>query len=84
MLCDKRMIDLANQDQGVSFFLVSFFWTQMWRGKALGRAGLVLLSLWLCIQAVPIAVDKTKVNPPEEKLESPQSAVSRGTATICF
>uniref|UniRef100_A0A667XWL9 Nucleobindin 2 n=1 Tax=Myripristis murdjan TaxID=586833 RepID=A0A667XWL9_9TELE len=42
--------------------------------KALVHCGLVLLSLWLCIQSVPIAVDKTKAELPEEKLEPPQSA----------
>ncbi|XP_039989593.1 nucleobindin-2-like [Xiphias gladius] len=45
----------------------------MVRGKALARCGLVLLSLWLCIQSVPISVDKTKEKPHEE-LEPPQSA----------
>ncbi|KAM6973354.1 nucleobindin-2b [Aplochiton taeniatus] len=45
----------------------------MWRGRVLVHCGLVILSLWLCIQAVPIAVDNTKVNPPEEKLEPPPS-----------
>ncbi|KAM4597677.1 nucleobindin-2-like, partial [Polymixia lowei] len=46
----------------------------MQRGKTLGRCALVLLSLWLCIQSKPIAVDKTKDKPPEQKLEPPQSA----------
>ncbi|XP_040894877.1 nucleobindin-2b isoform X2 [Toxotes jaculatrix] len=46
----------------------------MVRGKALARCGLVLLSLWLCIQSVPINVDKTKEKPHEEELEPPQSA----------
>nr|XP_046250196.1 nucleobindin-2-like [Scatophagus argus] len=41
--------------------------------KALALCGLVLLSLWLCIQSVPINVDKTKVK-PEKELEPPQSA----------
>ncbi|XP_070762762.1 nucleobindin-2-like [Enoplosus armatus] len=45
----------------------------MVRGKALAHCGLVLLSLWLCIQSVPISVDKTKEKPQEE-LEPPQSA----------
>uniref|UniRef100_UPI003AAD0650 nucleobindin-2b isoform X1 n=2 Tax=Centroberyx gerrardi TaxID=166262 RepID=UPI003AAD0650 len=45
----------------------------MWRGKASGRCVLVLLSLWLCVQSVPISVDKTKVVVPDEKLETPQS-----------
>ncbi|XP_070827441.1 nucleobindin-2-like isoform X1 [Chaetodon trifascialis] len=45
----------------------------MVRGKALAQCGLVLLSLWLCIQSVPISVDKTKEKPQEE-LEPPQSA----------
>ncbi|KAE8296763.1 Nucleobindin-2 DNA-binding protein NEFA Prepronesfatin Nesfatin-1 Precursor [Larimichthys crocea] len=45
----------------------------MVRGKALAHCGLVLLSLWLCIQSVPISVDKTKEIPHEE-LEPPQSA----------
>ncbi|KAM7397128.1 hypothetical protein PAMP_020125 [Pampus punctatissimus] len=42
--------------------------------EALVRCGLVLLSLWLCIQSVPISVDKTKEKPQEEELEAPQSA----------
>ena len=50
----------------------------MWWGKVFCHRALLILSLWLSVQAVPIAVDKTKVNPPEEKLEAPQSAVSGG------
>ncbi|XP_008292455.1 nucleobindin-2 [Stegastes partitus] len=46
----------------------------MVRSKALARCGLVLLSLWLCIQSVPISVDKAKQNPKEEELGPPQSA----------
>ncbi|XP_062318074.1 nucleobindin-2b isoform X1 [Osmerus eperlanus] len=46
----------------------------MWWGKVFCHRALLILSLWLSVQAVPIAVDKTKVNPPEEKLEAPQSA----------
>uniref|UniRef100_A0A3B4WJ15 Nucleobindin 2 n=1 Tax=Seriola lalandi dorsalis TaxID=1841481 RepID=A0A3B4WJ15_SERLL len=46
----------------------------MVRGKALARCGLVLLSLWLCIQSVPISVDKTKEKAHEEELGPPQSA----------
>ncbi|XP_044048591.1 nucleobindin-2-like [Siniperca chuatsi] len=46
----------------------------MVRGRALAHCGLVLLSLWLCIQSVPISVDKTKAKPQEEELEPPQSA----------
>lgn len=49
---------------------------QMVRCKALAHCGLVLLSLWLCIQSVPISVDKTKVKPQEEELGPPESAVS--------
>ena len=44
------------------------------RGQGTGSValgGLVLLSLWLCVQSVPISVD------PPENLEPPQSAVSR-------
>ena len=48
----------------------------MVRGKAMAHCGLVLLSLWLCIQSVPIGVDKTK-DKPQEELEPPQSAVSQ-------
>ncbi|XP_031713806.1 nucleobindin-2 [Anarrhichthys ocellatus] len=43
-------------------------------GRAVAHCGLVLLSLWLCIQSVPISVDKTKEKPQEDKLEPPQSA----------
>ncbi|XP_044213145.1 nucleobindin-2-like [Thunnus albacares] len=46
----------------------------MLKSKALARCGLVLLSLWLCIQSVPINVDKTKEKPEEEELAAPQSA----------
>lgn len=49
----------------------------MVRGRALARCGLVLLSLWLCIQSVPISVDKTKDKPEEEELGPPESAVSQ-------
>ncbi|XP_033181146.1 nucleobindin-2 isoform X2 [Mastacembelus armatus] len=46
----------------------------MMRSKALVRCAVVLLSLWLCIQSVPISVDKTKEMPQEEELGPPQSA----------
>uniref|UniRef100_A0A3P8STX8 Nucleobindin 2 n=1 Tax=Amphiprion percula TaxID=161767 RepID=A0A3P8STX8_AMPPE len=46
----------------------------MVRSKALARCGLVLLSLWLCIQSVPISVEKAKEKPKEEDLGPPQSA----------
>ncbi|XP_006782451.1 nucleobindin-2-like [Neolamprologus brichardi] len=46
----------------------------MVRSKALARCGLVLLSLWLCIQSVPISVDKTKEKAKEEELGPPESA----------
>ncbi|XP_020492125.1 nucleobindin-2 [Labrus bergylta] len=46
----------------------------MVRGRALAHCGLVLLSLWLCIQSVPISVDKTNEKPQKEELEPPQSA----------
>ncbi|XP_035497413.2 nucleobindin-2 isoform X2 [Scophthalmus maximus] len=49
---------------------------RMVRGKALARCGLVLLSWWLCIQSVPIVVDKSEEKPHEENLEPPQSAES--------
>ncbi|XP_019934773.2 nucleobindin-2 isoform X1 [Paralichthys olivaceus] len=42
--------------------------------KAFARCVLVLLSLWLCIQSVPISVDKTKEKHDAEQLEPPQSA----------
>ncbi|KAM7415088.1 hypothetical protein PAMA_019763 [Pampus argenteus] len=42
--------------------------------EALVPCGLLLLSLWLCIQSVPISVDKTKEKPREEELGPPQSA----------
>uniref|UniRef100_A0A671XZY0 Nucleobindin 2 n=1 Tax=Sparus aurata TaxID=8175 RepID=A0A671XZY0_SPAAU len=45
----------------------------MVRGKAMAHCGLVLLSLWLCVQSVPIGVDNTK-DKPQEELEPPQSA----------
>lgn len=40
----------------------------------MAHCGLVLLSLWLCIQSVPISVDMTKEKHQEEELEPPQSA----------
>lgn len=46
----------------------------MQRGKALVQCGLVLLSLWLCIQSVPISVDKSSDKPETEELDPPQSA----------
>ena len=57
---------------------------QMVRAKALVHCGLVLLSLWLCIQSVPISVDKTKGKPQEEDLRAPQSAVSQMGSVICY
>ncbi|XP_068170060.1 nucleobindin-2-like [Antennarius striatus] len=47
----------------------------MVRHKALAHCGLVLFSLGLCVQTVPISVDKTKDKPPED-LDSPQTAYS--------
>ncbi|CAJ1055962.1 nucleobindin-2-like [Xyrichtys novacula] len=46
----------------------------MVRGKALAHCGLVLLSLWLCIQSVPISVDKGGEQTQKEELDAPQSA----------
>lgn len=43
----------------------------MVRAGAWAHLGLVLLSLCLCVQSVPISVDL-----PREELEPPQSAVS--------
>ncbi|XP_019750309.1 nucleobindin-2 isoform X2 [Hippocampus comes] len=47
----------------------------MVRGKALDSCVLVLLSLWLCIHSLPIAVNKSKENtaPKEDELNAPQS-----------
>ncbi|KAM9352475.1 nucleobindin-2-like [Symphorus nematophorus] len=47
----------------------------MVRGRALAHCGLVLLSLWLCIQSVPISVDKTTEKPKEDQ-GPPESADS--------
>ncbi|XP_034031717.1 nucleobindin-2-like [Thalassophryne amazonica] len=44
----------------------------MLMGKDLVDCGLVLLTLWLCIQSVPIAVDKSAVKPTED-LDAPGS-----------
>ncbi|XP_034089202.1 nucleobindin-2-like isoform X1 [Gymnodraco acuticeps] len=46
----------------------------MVRGNSLVHCGLVLLSLWLCIQSVPINVDRSKEKPPVQELQPPQSA----------
>ncbi|KAI3371078.1 hypothetical protein L3Q82_023714 [Scortum barcoo] len=46
----------------------------MVRGKAVARVALVVLSLWLCVQSVPISVDKTKEKPQQQELDPPQSA----------
>ncbi|KAI4825398.1 hypothetical protein KUCAC02_021078 [Chaenocephalus aceratus] len=46
----------------------------MVRGNSLVHCGLVLLSLWLCIQSVPINVDRSKEKPPVQELHPPQSA----------
>ncbi|XP_019750308.1 nucleobindin-2 isoform X1 [Hippocampus comes] len=50
-------------------------WMAMVRGKALDSCVLVLLSLWLCIHSLPIAVNKSKENtaPKEDELNAPQS-----------
>lgn len=40
----------------------------------MAHCGLLLLSLWLCIQSVPISVDKTNEKSQEEDLGPPQSA----------
>lgn len=34
----------------------------------------LILCLWACLDALPVAVDKTKVSPPVEELEPPKSA----------
>ncbi|XP_068452708.1 nucleobindin-2-like [Clinocottus analis] len=39
----------------------------MLRCRAAARCGLILLSLWLCVQSVPIGVDKTKEKQEKEK-----------------
>lgn len=43
-----------------------------------GRNGVLccflVLCLWACLNAVPVAVDKSKVSPPAEELEPPKSA----------
>ncbi|XP_047451460.1 nucleobindin-2b [Mugil cephalus] len=44
------------------------------RSKGSAQCGLVLLSLWLCIQSVPISVDKAQKKPEAEELEPPKSA----------
>ncbi|XP_056273443.1 nucleobindin-2-like [Pseudoliparis swirei] len=41
--------------------------------RAVAQCGLFLLSVWLCIQSVPIGVDKTKEEPPKEELMPPDS-----------
>ncbi|XP_034390214.1 nucleobindin-2-like [Cyclopterus lumpus] len=46
----------------------------MAKGRAAAHCGLFLMSLWLCIQSVPIGLDKTKEEPKVEELGSPQSA----------
>ncbi|XP_029951561.1 nucleobindin-2-like isoform X2 [Salarias fasciatus] len=46
----------------------------MLKRRAVARCGLVLLSLWLCIQSVPINVDKAKETPKQDQLDPPQSA----------
>uniref|UniRef100_A0A8C8IS77 EF-hand domain-containing protein n=1 Tax=Oncorhynchus tshawytscha TaxID=74940 RepID=A0A8C8IS77_ONCTS len=46
--------------------------TMLW-SKAFCRCPVLVLSLWFCVEAVPIAVDKTKVETPEQELEAPQS-----------
>ncbi|XP_051580349.1 nucleobindin-2b [Myxocyprinus asiaticus] len=44
----------------------------------LGRKGLsrccLMLCLWACLDAVPVAIDKTKVSPPAQQLDPPKSA----------
>ncbi|KAF7654881.1 hypothetical protein LDENG_00063640 [Lucifuga dentata] len=48
----------------------------MMKGKGFAHSGLVLLSLWLCIQSVPISVEKTQESPPVENLDPPVQADS--------
>lgn len=62
--------------------LVLCFLFQMWWIKALA-ACLVLAGLLSGSHSVPISVDKTKVDVPEEKVpEPPQSVVSRGSEQV--
>lgn len=70
-----------NPPLSLSYFMYP---NQMVRGKALARCGLVLLSWWLCIQSVPIVVDKSEEKPHEENLEPPQSAVSQTSRDFSF
>ncbi|KAJ7998181.1 hypothetical protein DPEC_G00219930 [Dallia pectoralis] len=49
--------------------LLKMFWSKAY----CHCAAVFFLSLWFSVRAVPISVDKTKVEPPEEKLEAPQS-----------
>uniref|UniRef100_A0A673HJ17 Nucleobindin-2-like n=1 Tax=Sinocyclocheilus rhinocerous TaxID=307959 RepID=A0A673HJ17_9TELE len=43
--------------------------SQMWRPSQF----FLILCLWACLDALPVAVDKTKVSPPVEELEPPKS-----------
>ncbi|XP_061532783.1 nucleobindin-2-like [Phycodurus eques] len=48
----------------------------MVRGKALAHCALLLLSLWLCMNSLPISVDQSKENTTskQEELDAPQSS----------
>lgn len=44
----------------------------------------LILCLWAGLDALPVAVDKTKVSPPVEELEPPKSEVSNDFICIMF
>ncbi|KAG9330251.1 hypothetical protein JZ751_026013 [Albula glossodonta] len=50
----------------------------MWWGGGIYPHCLLLVSLFFCTHAVPISVDKTKVSPPEEKVQQPPQSVDTG------
>lgn len=56
------------------FFADVLLYTQMW-GRNGVLCSLLVLCLWASLNAVPVAVDKTKVSPPAEELEPPKSVV---------
>ncbi|CAB1323547.1 unnamed protein product [Coregonus sp. 'balchen'] len=56
----------------------------MFWSKAFCLCAVLILSLWFCVEAVPIAVDKTKVETPEQKLEAPQSVQGKLAKELDF
>lgn len=68
------------------FHLVLVFQTQMWKRRGIRHCFWLvpLVCAWVCMDAVPIAVDKSKAEPPAKEMDPPESTVSESGLTIIW